>query len=490
MIKAWQESAGSLARMVRTGELRALDVADAHIERALAWNDRVGALLHFEPEDVRRQARHIDRLVAAGQDPGLLAGVPVALKDNICVRDVATTCGSAILEPFEPPYDAHVVERLREAGAVLFAKTNMDEFGMGSSTEYSAYGPSRNPHALDRTPGGSSGGSAAAVACGMVPLALGSDTGGSIRQPAAFCGIVGVKPTYGLVSRFGLIAFASSLDQIGPMARDVDDAALLLRAISGHDPRDATSSVRHLAPTEAEESSSLRGLRVGLPREFFEAGVDPAVRAAVGSAQAVLHRAGAQTEEVSLPLSRFAIPVYYVVAPSEASSNLARFDGIRVGNRADSTGGVQEMMAATRGEFFGPEVKRRILLGTYSLSTGYSQAYYRRAQRMRAAIRREMEELFEQVDVLLAPTTPTVAFPLGEKTEDPLAMYQSDVLTVAANLCGIPALSMPCGRSAEGLPIGMQLMAARFREDLLFKVARACEEFGAGRFRWPQEPSQ
>jgi aspartyl-tRNA(Asn)/glutamyl-tRNA(Gln) amidotransferase subunit A len=469
---------------VRAREVSALEVADAHIERALAWNDRISAFLHFEPDEVRRQARAVDREVAAGR-PLPLAGVPVAVKDNIAVRGMPTTCGSLILEPYVSPFDAHVVERLRAHGAVVFGKTNLDEFAMGSSTENSAYGPSRNPHDRDRTPGGSSGGSAAAVAAGCAPLALGSDTGGSIRQPAAFCGVVGLKPTYGLVSRYGLVAFASSLDQIGPFARDVTDAALLLAAIAGHDPRDATSSPAPLPPL-APGDASLRGVRVGVPREFFGEGLADDVRAAVEAARDVLAARGAAVEEVSLPLTRHGIAVYYIVAPSEASSNLARYDGVRYGLRgAGDT--VEEMFAGSRGEGFGAEVKRRILLGTFALSSGYHEAYYGRAQRVRAAMRAEVEALLGRVDVLLTPTTPTTAFRIGEKASDPLSMYLSDVLTVTANLCGVPAISLPCGVSRDGLPIGLQLMAARFAEPLLLRVARAYEEASGVRAPWPPE---
>jgi len=481
----WQEDARTIAARVKARETTALEVAESHIERALRWNDAIGAFLHFEPEDVRRQARAVDRRIEAGHEPGPLAGVPVALKDNLSTIGMPTTCGSRILETYVPPYDAHVVERLREADALLFGKTNLDEFAMGSSTENSAFGPSRNPYALDRTPGGSSGGSAAAVAAGLAPLALGSDTGGSIRQPAAFCGIVGMKPSYGLVSRYGLGAFASSLDQIGPFARNVADARLLLEVIAGHDPRDATSSVRGMPPPTGNGSHSLRGLRIGLPLEYFGEGIAPEVRAAVGAAPAVLQRLGAEVVEISLPLTKYGIAVYYIVAPSEASSNLARYDGMRYGERNAEA---ENVFAATRGEFFGTEVKRRILLGTFALSSGYYDAYYGRAQKVRAAIRHEMEKAFEDVDVLLTPTTPSVAFPLGEKVDDPLAMYMNDILTVMANLAGTPAISLPCGRAEDGLPIGLQLTAARFGEDKLFRVAAAYENEAAPHYQWPPEP--
>jgi aspartyl-tRNA(Asn)/glutamyl-tRNA(Gln) amidotransferase subunit A len=481
----WQQSATALAAAVRAREVAALEVADVHLERALRRND-LGAFLHLEPEVIRRRAREIDDRLAKGEDVGPLAGVPVALKDNICTRDMPTTCGSRMLETFVPPYDAHVVERLGQAGAVLFGKTNLDEFAMGSSTENSAFRTVRNPWRLECTPGGSSGGSAAAVAAGLAPLALGSDTGGSIRQPAAFCGVVGLKPTYGLVSRHGLIAFASSLDQIGPIARNVDDAALLLEAIAGHDPRDATSARRAVADLRA--GGTIDGLRLGIPKEFFGDGLDPDVADAVERAKSLLVEHGARAIDVSLPLARHAIAVYYIVAPSEASSNLARYDGVRFGLRAAEDGRtVDKMLAATRGEGFGREVKRRILLGTFSLSSGYHEAYYGRAQKVRAAMRRELDEVFQRVDLLLTPTTPTAAFRLGDRVEDPLAMYLSDVLTVTANLGGVPALSLPCGGAPGGLPVGLQLMAPRFGEAALLGAARAYESLAPAASAWPPE---
>jgi len=486
MSELWQRSASELARLVRSREVPATEVAEAHIARTLRWNDRIRAFLHFEPDDVRRQAREIDRRVQSGLDAGPLAGVPVALKDNLCVRGMPATCGSRILEDFLPPFDAHVVERLREAGAILFGKTNLDEFAMGSSTENSAFGPSRNPYALDRSPGGSSGGSAAAVAAGCAPLALGSDTGGSIRQPAAFCGVVGMKPGYGRVSRFGLVAFASSLDQIGPFARSVEDAALLLSVVSGHDPRDATSAPDVAVPAKVEAPASLRGVRIGLPREYYGDGLHPAVRASLEQARKALERLGAQCGELSLPLTRYGIPVYYLVAPSEASSNLARYDGVRYGFRAEG-GTLAEMFHASRGEGFGEEVKRRILLGTFALSSGYHEAYYGRAQKVRAAMRREMEQAFEKFDALLAPTTPTPAFRIGEKAADPLAMYLNDVLTVTANLCGNPALSIPCGTDGDGLPVGAQILGARKEEAKLLRYSRALEAALDRPHAWPEE---
>jgi len=480
--------AAALAAKVRAREVTALEVAEAHLERAQRLNAHLNAFLHLDAEAVRREARLLDRRLAGGDEAGPLAGVPVAIKDNISVAGSPTTCASRILAPYVAPYDADVVERLRAAGAIPFGKTNLDEFAMGSSTENSAFGPTRNPHDLAHTPGGSSGGSAAAVASGLVPLAIGSDTGGSIRQPAAFCGIVGLKPTYGLVSRYGLVAFASSLDQIGPFARNVEDAQLLLSVLAGHDARDATSSPRGFAATGGEAPTSLSGLRIGVPEECFAEGLAPEVRAAVGAAIASLSRLGAEIIDVKLPLTRLGIPVYYIVAPSEASSNLARYDGVRYGLRGAGEG-VHGLFAATRGEGFGREVKRRILLGTFALSSGYYEAYYGRAQRVRAAMRNEVDEVFRCVDLLASPTTPTVAFRLGEKSEDPLAMYLNDVLTVHANLCGVPAISLPCGRSTHGLPIGLHLTGPRFGEASLLRAARAYEGASGEGHRWPPEPT-
>jgi len=482
MSALWKRSATELARRVRDREVTALEVADAHLERALRLSDGLRAFLHLEPDAVRRQARDLDRRIATGARAGLLAGVPVAIKDNLCVADRPMTCGSRMLETYRPPRDACVVERLREADAILFGKTNLDEFGMGSSTEHSAFGPTCNPYDPARTPGGSSGGSAAAVAAGLVPLALGTDTGGSIRQPAAFCGIVGLKPTYGLVSRRGMVAFASSLDQIGPLARSVPDAALLLQVIAGHDASDATSSVRR-APRHEAVKATARGVRIGLPREFFPEALADEVRAAVGAAQAVLVRGGAEIREVKLPLARYAVPTYYLVASCEAASNLARYDGVRFGLRAPGAN-FSGMVRASRGAGFGEEVQRRILLGTFALSRECQAPYYHRAQQVRAAMRAEIEAVFEQVDLLLAPTTPSVAFPLGKLAGDPVAMYAQDILTVTANLAGIPGVSLPCGRSAGGLPIGLQLLGPRFGEQVLLQAARAYEEAGTGRGPW------
>ena len=410
-----------------------------------------------------------------GLRDGALAGIPAAVKDNLVTADFPTTCGSRILRGFRSPYEATAVRRLRRAGAVVLGKTNMDEFGMGSSTENSAFGPTRNPWHRDRVPGGSSGGSAAAVAAGIVPVALGSDTGGSVRQPASFCGVVGIKPTYGRVSRYGLVAFASSLDQVGALGRTVRDAATLLEVVSGHDPRDATSVNRPVPPLAAACERGVRGLVVGVPREYFPPGLDPVVRRLAERALGALEGAGAEVRDVSLPHTRYAIPAYYIIAPAEASSNLARYDGVRFGRRSRGAGSTEQLYELSRSDGFGTEVKRRILLGTYALSAGYYDAYYGRAQEARAVIAHDFERVFgDGVDVLFTPTSPTPAFRLGERIHDPYRMYLSDVFTVPANLAGVPALSVPIGL-AEGLPVGGQLMAAHWREDTLLTAAAAIE---------------
>ena len=407
---------------------------------------------------------------------GLLAGIPVAIKDVLCTQGQPTTCGSRMLKTFVPPYDACAITKLRQADAVLIGKTNMDEFAMGSSGENSAFGPTRNPWDTDRIPGGSSSGSAAAVAARMAPLALGSDTGGSIRQPAALCGIVGMKPTYGRVSRYGLVAYASSLDQIGPFATDVQGAATLLEAISGHDPRDSTS-VDQLAPLFSQLfDQPLAGLRIGVPVEYFSAGLDAEIEASVRQALKIYESLGAQLKDIHLPHSKYAIATYYLVATSEASSNLARYDGVHYGHRAESIGSsLVEMYEASRGEGFGDEVKRRIMLGVFSLSAGYADQFYTKALQVRRLIRNDFDAAFQQVDVIAGPVTPTPAFKIGEKTSDPLAMYLSDIYTISANLAGIPGLSLPCGLTSAGLPIGLQLLAPPFEEVRLLQAARMLE---------------
>jgi aspartyl-tRNA(Asn)/glutamyl-tRNA(Gln) amidotransferase subunit A len=463
-------TAREIAADVRAGRRKARDVLEEHLARVDAREPDVHAFNLVLRDEARAAADAVDR----GENVGPLAGVPVALKDNMCTRGIPTTCSSRILEGWRPPYDATVVTRLREAGAVIVGKTNLDEFAMGSSTENSAFGPTRNPHDLSRVPGGSSGGSAAAVAADFAPLSLGSDTGGSIRQPAALCGVVGVKPTYGTVSRYGLVAFASSLDQIGPFAANVDDAALMLETIWGHDPCDSTSIAG--ARASLDSGADVNGLRVGLIQEMISAeGLEPAVRDAVQGAADALGAAGAKVDTVSLPSTQYGIAAYYLIAPAEASSNLARYDGVRYGLRVDGDD-VAQMNAATRDVGFGREVKRRIMLGTYALSAGYYDAYYGQAQRVRTLIIRDFERAYEQFDVLLAPTSPTVAFSAGSKTADPLAMYLCDVCTVPVNLTGHPSMSVPFGTDAAGLPIGVQVIAPALGEPVMFRVARAIEE--------------
>ncbi len=468
-------TARAIAADVRARRRSAREIVEQHLDVIAAREPGIHAFNLVLADEARAAADAVDAATARGDDPGPLAGVPVAIKDNLCTRGIPTTCSSRILDGWRPPYDATVVRRLRAAGAVVVGKTNLDEFAMGSSTENSAFGPTRNPHDPTRVPGGSSGGSAAAVAAGFAPLALGSDTGGSIRQPAALCGVVGVKPTYGAVSRYGLVAFASSLDQIGPFAADVHDAALALEAIRGHDPCDSTSIASPLPPVLDTLDDGVSGLRVGVVEEFTDVeGVQPEVRAAVDGAAGALEDAGAKVERVSVPTVVHGLPAYYLIAPAEASSNLARYDGVRYGLRVDADD-VAAMNAATRDAGFGPEVKRRIMLGTYALSAGYYDAYYGQAQRVRTLIIRDFERAYERFDVLLAPTSPTVAFPLGAKTADPLAMYLSDVCTIPTNLAGHPAISVPFGTGEGGLPVGVQVLAPALGEPVMFRAARALE---------------
>jgi len=466
--------AGEILRLIRNGDLSALEVLRDHLDRLEALDRPIHALLRVNPR-AEEEARDQDREIRAGR-AGPLAGLPLALKDNLLTEGLETTCASRILANFVPTRDATAVARLRAAGAVVLCKTNLDEFAMGSSTENSAFGPTRNPWDLERVPGGSSGGSAAAVAAGIAPVALGSDTGGSVRQPAAFCGVVGLKPTYGRVSRYGLVAFGSSLDQIGPITRSVADAARVLSSMAGTDPADSTSSSAPVDDYVGALEGGVRGLRVGLPNEYFGNGIAPEIAAAVRGAAARLEGEGARVEEVSLPHTRYAIPTYYLVATAEASSNLARYDGVRYGIRVDAAGRLGEMYRATRGAGFGDEVKRRILLGTFALSAGYHDAFYGKAQRVRALLRRDFAHVFERgVDLLLCPTTPTTAFRLGEKIADPLAMYLSDVCTATLNLAGLPAISVPLHLSSSGLPIAAQIAAPDFSEALLFRTGAVLE---------------
>ncbi len=455
------------------GEVSSAELVEASLARAEASAEHLGAFLGLRAEAARAAAAEADRRRAAGELRSPLDGVPVAIKDNMVQQGEPTGCASRILEGFVSPYTSTVVERLEAAGAIVVGRTNMDEFAMGSSTEHSIGGPARNPWDTARSTGGSSGGSAAAVAAGIVPGSFGSDTGGSIRQPAAFCGVVGMKPTYGRVSRWGLVAFASSLDQIGVFGRTAADAAWLLEAIAGHDPKDSTSLPEPPLRLAEALDGDVSGLVVGLPREYFvEEGVDPDVLVCVREAVAELERAGAKVREVSLPHTRFAVATYYLIATAEASSNLARFDGVRYGRRADGGGGIDEMYRTTRSEGFGAEVKRRILLGTYVLSAGYYDAYYRKAMQVRTLLRRDFEEAFRGCDVIATPTTPEVAFRLGEKTGDPLKMYLSDIYTVSCNLAGVPGISLP-GGFAHDLPVGLQLLGPPLEEARLLRVADA-----------------
>jgi aspartyl-tRNA(Asn)/glutamyl-tRNA(Gln) amidotransferase subunit A len=462
-----------LAAAVRGGKVRAIEALEQHLARIAADEPSVHAFTTVTADLARAVAEDVDRAVAAGRDPGPLAGVPVAIKDNLCTRGVPTTCASRILEGWRPPYDATAVERLLAAGAVPVGKTNLDEFAMGSSTEHSAFGPTRNPRDLTRVPGGSSGGSAAAVAAGFAPIALGSDTGGSIRQPAAFCGVVGLKPTYGLVSRYGLVAFASSLDQVGPFATSVADAALVLEVIAGADPRDSTCLDRPAPSVVRGLDEGVSGLRVGVVRELVE-GAAPDVAARVAEAAEALCRQGAVVEETSVPAVRYGLSAYYLLAPAEASSNLARYDGVRYGLRVEGPD-VAATYAATRAAGFGPEVKRRIMLGTFALSAGYYDAYYAKAQRVRTLIIRGFEEAYARFDALLGATAPTTAFSFGEKTADPLAMYLSDVCTIPSNLAGHPALSVPFGSGRDGLPVGVQVLAPALGESVALRVGAVLE---------------
>lgn len=464
-----------LLSLLNSGKLTAVDLTQACLDQISRQDARVGAFLSVDPAASLEQARQIDQRRARGETLGLLAGLPVAIKDVICQKGTVTTCASRMLEKFVAPYDAHVIEKLRGADAVLLGKTNMDEFAMGSSTENSAYQVTRNPWDLERTPGGSSGGSAAAVAAQMVPLSLGSDTGGSIRQPAGLCSVVGLKPTYGRVSRYGLIAYASSLDQIGPFAQDVRGTALLLEAIAGADSRDSTSVPKDVPRYSQTLEQPLQGLRIGVAREHFAPGLDPEVERSVRDALRVYESLGATLQEISLPHQKYAVAVYYIVAPSEASSNLARYDGVHYGHRAAQFDSMVEMYSASRGEGFGSEVKRRIMLGTYALSAGYYDAYYLKALKVRRLIRNDFDAAFQQVDLIATPVNPTPAFKIGELVNDPLAMYLSDIYTISANLAGIPGISVQAGFSSGGLPLGLQLLAAPFEEERLLRAARMLE---------------
>jgi aspartyl-tRNA(Asn)/glutamyl-tRNA(Gln) amidotransferase subunit A len=462
-----------LQRLLHARELSAKDLLSEHMMRIENVDGVVKAFLRTTPQLASEQAAAADRALKAGE-AGPLAGIPLAVKDVLCVKGVETTAGSQILRGFKPPYTGTAVGRLFEAGAVMIGVTNCDEFAMGSSTENSSYFPTHNPWDLERVPGGSSGGSASAVAAGEAVVSIGTDTGGSIRQPAALCGVVGMKPTYGRVSRYGLIAFASSLDQIGPFARSVEDAAILLEAMAGHDPLDATSSDR---PNDVRRDfdAGVQGMRLGVPREYYDVeGIEPGVKAAIDKALDALRRAGAEIVDVTLPHTDYGLAAYYIIAPAECSSNLARFDGVRYGMSDQDAANITDAYMQTRRKGFGTEVRRRVMLGTYALSSGYYDAYYVKAQKVRTLIKRDFDSAFEKCDAIVSATSPTVAFPIGSKTQDPLAMYLCDVLTLGGNLAGLPGISVPCGLS-EGLPVGLQVLAPQWREDVALRVARAYE---------------
>jgi aspartyl-tRNA(Asn)/glutamyl-tRNA(Gln) amidotransferase subunit A len=461
---------------VAAGRVKAADLAKGYYERIEKINPQLNIYLSLSKDRALAQADRIDALAAKGDPLPPLAGIPVGIKDVLVMRGIPATAGSKILQGYQPPYDCTAVARLEAAGAVLLGKLNCDEFAMGSSNENSAYGPVHNPVDPERVPGGSSGGSAAAVAANLAVAALGSDTGGSVRQPASFCGVVGVLPTYGRVSRYGLIAFASSLDRIGPFAGNVRDAATVLSIIAGHDPRDATSSPAPVEDYAAASDRPAAGLRIGVPGEYFGEGLDPEVGAAIEKGIAALKAAGCQVKPLSLPHTRYAVPTYYLVATAEASANLARFDGVRYGYRSARSATLSDMYSHTRDEGFGAEVKRRILLGTYALSAGYYDAYYLKAQQVRRILAEEFLRAFAEVDAIVTPTSPVPAFKLGEKAEDPLAMYLADIYTVTASLAGICGVSVPCGATQAGLPVGMQILASHLREGTAFRVARAVEE--------------
>lgn len=475
-MELYQKTASELSSLLQSKEISSVELTKAVFARTAQVEDTVGAYISTDEEAALARAAQIDEKRAAGEELSPLAGIPIAVKDNICTKGTATTCASKMLENFVPFYNATVVDKLNEAGLVITGKTNLDEFAMGSSCENSALQTTRNPHNPARVPGGSSGGSAAVVAAGETPLAVGSDTGGSIRQPASFCGVVGLKPTYGTVSRYGLIAFASSLDQIGPMARSVEDAALLADVLRGADPmHDSTSIPREYDSLHAKLDPDMKGVRIGLPKEYFGEGIDAEVSKAVLDAAEVYRGLGAEIVELSLPLSKYALPIYYILSSAEASSNLARFDGVKYGYRTQKADDLIDLYVKSRSEAFGPEVQRRIMLGTYVLSSGYYDAYYKKARAAQRAIRADYAKAFEQVDVILTPTAPTTAYQIGEKTDDPLQMYMGDICTVSVNIAGLPGLVQPCGFDSGRMPIGMQLIGPRFGEQKLLNAGLAFE---------------
>jgi len=484
-LQLFRRTAHELHSLLIKKEISAEELNKAVFDRIESVEEKIGAYITLTKERALDRARAVDKEIRNGQKISPLAGIPVAIKDNMCTDGIRTTAGSKILFNFVPPYSATVVKKIDAAGAVMVGKTNMDEFAMGSSTENSAFTITRNPWDTGRVPGGSSGGSAAAVSCGEAVCALGSDTGGSIRQPASFCGVVGLKPTYGAVSRYGLIAFASSLDQIGPLAKDVTDCALMLNVICGHDPLDSTSANYKAPDYTGFLVNDVRGMKIGVPSEYMAEGIDPEVRGAIEKAMILLEALGASVEYTTLPHTEYALPTYYLIAPAEASSNLARYDGVRYGFRAAEVEDVLDMFMKTRSQGFGSEVKRRIMLGTYALSAGYYDAYYLKALKVRTLIKEDFDRAFEKYDLLLSPTSPTPSFRFGEKTDDPLQMYLSDVCTMSVNLAGIPGISLPCG-FAGGMPVGLQLMGKHFDEGTLLRVAYTFEQNTDFHKRFPQ----
>ena len=467
-------------------ERSAVEITQEALNRIAALEPKLHSFLCVTAEQALSQAKAVDAKIAAKEDIGLLAGIPIGIKDNMCTKGIPTTCASKMLKHFVPPYESTVTQKLAQAGAVMVGKTNLDEFAMGSSTENSAYQTTANPWDLTRVPGGSSGGSAAAVAADECTVSIGSDTGGSIRLPASFCGVVGMKPTYGLVSRFGLVAFGSSLDQIGPFGRSVEDTAILLKAIAGYDPQDSTSLKVEIPDYSQALKPDLKNIKIGIIKETFGDGLDPVVAEAVHKAIEQLKQLGAEVKEISCPRFRYGLPSYYIIAPSEVSANLARYDGVKYGLRTDDSENLLSMYIHTRAEGFGAEVKRRIMIGTYTLSAGYYDAYYLKAQKVRTLIKQDFETAFEQVDVLVSPTAPTTAFKAGEKNADPISMYLTDLMTIPVNLAGLPGLSLPCGFDGNGLPIGLQLISNVLREDQLFQVAYAYEQSTEWKERTPQ----
>lgn len=475
-MELYEMTAHQLRDLLRRGEVSAVEIVKSVLERIEQVEEKIKAYITITDDLALKQAEEVDRRLAAGEELPDLAGIPVAIKDNICTKGVLTTCASKILYNFVPPYNATVMEKLYRQMIVMIGKTNMDEFAMGSSTENSGFFITRNPWDLDRVPGGSSGGSAAAVAADEAICALGSDTGGSIRQPAALCGVVGLKPTYGRVSRFGLVAFASSLDQIGPITKDVEDCALMMNAICGYDPMDSTSADVPVPDFTKSLIPEVKGIRIGVPREYFIEGIDPEVEGAVKAGLRKFEEMGAIVEEISLPHTEYAVADYYIIASAEASANLERYDGVKYGYRAEGAEDLIDMYKKTRSQGFGPEVKRRIMLGTYALSAGYYDAYYLKGLKVRTLIKRDFDRAFEKVDVIVTPTSPTPAFRIGEKIDDPLTMYLSDIFTISVNLAGICAISIPCGFSSDGLPIGMQIIGKPFDEESIIRVAYAFEQ--------------